>query len=71
MAKYAITYRAVTEPAPGTVGEVWKSDGFCDYDSAEYGAWMFQPIGEDVAYYIAAEDLEFFGTLEQARASVQ
>jgi hypothetical protein len=55
----AISHRDVSCPPPGTRGDVWQSEGFHDYSALDYGAWMFQPDGEDVAYYMAEEDLEF------------
>ena len=45
-------------PGNGTVGTIYKAGGFYDPDSAEYEAYLFQPDGEEDAYYVAREDFE-------------
>ena len=39
-------------PAPGSQGEASPAPGHDDPESCQYGAWMFQPDGEDGAYYV-------------------
>lgn len=46
-------------PPPGTHGVAWPAGGFNDPESCEQGAYLFQPDGEERAYYCDPEhDLE-------------
>lgn len=40
------------KPSPGSVGEAWPAEGCDDPESCQYGAWLFQPDGDQDAYYI-------------------
>lgn len=52
----AITLRQdVDVPAYGTLGRVSRPAGWDDRDSASYGAYLFQPDGETIEYYIDEE----------------
>lgn len=42
-------------PAPGSQGEAWPAPGHDDPESCQYGAYMFQPDGDEHAYYVDPE----------------
>ena len=56
-------------PVPGARGLAWAADGNGDPRSAEYGAWLFKPEGDENAYYVAEDDLTFDPELTVERAA--
>lgn len=49
-------------PPSGSQGFAWPAGGFDDPESAEHGAYLFQPDGDDSAYYCdPITDLTFAG----------
>lgn len=42
----------------GSTGLVSEAGGFYDPESAEYGAFVFQPAGYEIALYCSREDWE-------------
>lgn len=39
-------------PGPGTIGAAWPADGHDDPESCQYEAYLFQPDGDENAYYV-------------------
>ncbi len=62
MQTHQATFRTdedIQQPAPDSTGKAWPACGSADPFSAEYGAWLFQPDGDENAYYVAEHELEF------------
>ena len=43
-------------PPNGTRGTAFPASGHTDPESCEFGAWLFQPDGEENAYYCSESD---------------
>jgi hypothetical protein len=68
-AQYTPQGDAPTEPAPGCSGEAREADGYHDPTSAQRGAWLFKPDGDDRTFYVNEEDLTFAEPTKISRAS--
>lgn len=46
-------------PHDGQRGLAWRASGHYDPESVEFEAWLFQPKGDDNAYYCTSFELDF------------
>ncbi len=58
IARYRWVTGGLSEPSFGAIGSAWPASGYDDPESAEQGAYLFQPDGDENAYYCAESDLE-------------
>jgi hypothetical protein len=60
-----------TEPTPGSTGRAWRAEGHYDQGSAECGAWLYQPHGDERAFYVDEDDLVFIHDPASERARLK
>ena len=54
----AETATADSTPARNAEGLAWPAGGYADPESCEQGAYLFQPFGDESAYYVDPGELE-------------